>query len=98
MPFTKAFPKRSDKSVYPQWEDVSLTPEEEREAEAACRADNNRIMASCLEDAKRLVKEEGLKGFETSVVTVASSLFDKRASHAAFWKEEKAREKFEKSQ
>ena len=97
MAFTKAFPKRSDKSIYPQWEDVSLTPEEEQKAEAACRKANQLIMQECLEDAEKLLIAQGSKGYESSVATIATALFDKRASHVAYWKEELAKEKFDKS-
>ncbi len=92
MVYTKAFPKRSDKSVYPQWEEVSLTEEEEIIEEKKCREENNRIMAECLSDAKRLLEAQG-KAYESSVATIATALFEKRASHVIYWKEEKARDK-----
>lgn len=94
MTFSKAFPKRSDKSVYPEWVDVELTEGEEAQVEAAQRVFNNNLMQECLVDAKELLKEQ--KGYESSVVTLAQSLFEKRASHVAYWKEEKAKEKFDK--
>jgi hypothetical protein len=96
MVFSKAFPKRTDKSVYPQWEDVFLTTEEEREAEQACREENKRIMAECLLDAEGLLVGKGSQAQESSLVALASSLFEKRASHVAYWKEELAREKLDK--
>ena len=96
MAYTKAFPKRSDKSVYPQWEDVTLTAEEEAKAEELCKEANNKIMAECLIDAEKLLIAKGLKGYETSLTQVATSLFEKRASHVAYWKEELAKEKFDK--
>lgn len=95
MPYSKAFPKRTDKSVYPHWEDVYLTAEEEKEVEEAARIENNKIMATCLDDAEKLLVAKGVKGYETSMVALATSLFDKRASHVAYLKEEKAKEKFE---
>lgn len=98
MAFTKSFPKRSDKSVYPQWEDVELTEKEEKEVEVIAREENNKIMAACLDDAQKILVLKGLKGYETSLAQIAASLFDKQASHVAYWKEEKAREKFLKSQ
>lgn len=97
MAFTKAFPKRSDKSVYPQWEDVVLSAEEETKAEAACRKENLKLMQECLEDAEKLLIAKGLKGYETSMTSIAAALFEKRASHVAYWKEEVAKEKFDKS-
>ena len=33
MPFSKSFPKQSKTSVYPQWEEISLTETEEKEEE-----------------------------------------------------------------
>lgn len=96
MTYSKAFPKRSDKSIYPQWEDVTLSPEEERELEEQCRQENNRIMAQCLDDAEKLLIAKGAKGYESSISAIAVALFDKRASHVAYWKEEYAKEKFDK--
>lgn len=95
MTFTKAFPKKSDKSVYPQWEEVSLTAEEETVVEATCRAENKKIMQECLIDAEEILKEKGLKGYETSLAAIATALFEKRASHVVYAKEEKAKEKFD---
>lgn len=95
MAYSKAFPKRSDKSVYPQWEDVILTPEEEELAERACKEANNKLMAECLLDAEKLLIAKGLKGYETSLTQIATALFEKRASHVAYWKEELAKEKFD---
>ena len=44
MVFTKSFPKKSDKSVYPQWEEISLLPEEEFAVEKGCRVENKRML------------------------------------------------------
>ena len=60
MAFTKAFPKKSDKSVYPQWEEVTLTKEEEKVVEKNCRKENNSIMQECLIDAEKILQEKGL--------------------------------------
>ncbi|MBD3209242.1 hypothetical protein GF367_02380 [Candidatus Woesearchaeota archaeon] len=97
MAFYKSFPKRSDKSVYPQWEDITLTEEEERAVERTCQEENNKLMTQCLEDAEKLLVAKGLKGYETSLTQIATALFEKRASHVAYWKEEKAKEKFDRS-
>ena len=94
MGFSKAFPVRSDKSVYPRWEDVELSEAEEKEAEALARSENAKIMKECLRDAREILKEENLKDFQTNMVQIAIALFEKRASHTAYWKEEKARQKF----
>ena len=95
MVFTKSFPRKSDKSVYPQWEEVSLSEEEERAIEEECRIINNKLMQECLSDAEEILKAKGLKGYETSLASVATALFEKRASHVVYLKEEKAKEKFD---
>ena len=96
MAFSKTFPKSSDKSTYPNWIEVFLTEAEEKEQEALCRTENIKIMKECMEDAKDIIKEKELKKFQTNMVDIARSLFEKRASHVVFWKESKAKEKFDK--
>ena len=96
MAFSKTFPKSSDKSVYPKWIEVFLTEAEEKEQEASARTENIRIMKECIEDAKEIVKEKNLKDFQTNMISIAIALFEKRASHDVFWKESKAKEKFDK--
>ena len=49
----------------------------------------------CLDDEEEILKEKGLKGYETSLAAIATALFEKRASHVAYAKEEKAKEKFD---
>ena len=94
MAFSKSFAKRSDKSVYPRWDDVYLSEGEEREAESLARKENLRLLKECIADARKILKDENMKGFETSIVSLAVALFDKRASHHVYWKENKALEKF----
>jgi len=96
MTFSKTFPKSSDKSVYPKWIEVFLTEAEEKEQEALARTENIKIMKECIEDAKEIVKEKNLKDFQTNMISIAIALFEKRASHDVFWKESKAKEKFDK--
>ena len=52
-------------------------------------------MRECLEDARRLLTDEKLKGYETSVVEVAIGLFGQRARHLVYWKEEAAKKRFD---
>ncbi len=96
MTFSKTFPKSSDKSVYPKWIEVFLTEAEEKEQEALARTENIKIMKECIEDAKEIVKEKNLKDFQTNMISIAIALYEKRASHDVFWKESKAKEKFDK--
>lgn len=94
MPFSKTFPKTVPGSNYPIWEEIILTEEEEKEAEEKCRIENFRILDRCLEESKALVIKHGLNTDENRV-KIAIALFEKRASHEVFWKENKAKEKFD---
>ena len=95
MPFSKSFPRTSDKSVYPRWEEISLTEEEEREQEVLCRKENILIMKECIDDAKQIFKEKILGDYQADLMALAIALFEKRASHGVYWKENKAKEKFD---
>jgi len=81
---------------YPKWIEVSLSEEEEREEEQRCRQKNIVLMKECIDDAKGLIEEKGFKGFKEDILKVATTLFEKRASHEVYWKENKAKEKFDK--
>jgi len=95
MAFSKTFPKSSDKSVYPKWVEIFLTEAEEKEQESLCRIENVRLMRECINDAKKIIKEKNLREYQTDVINMAIALFEKRASHAIYWKESKAKEKFD---
>jgi len=95
MPFSKSFPKQSKTSTYPQWEEVTLTDTEEKAEEEKARVENIRLMKECVEDAKSVMKDKGLKDYQTDLIHMAISLFEKRASHSIYWKESKAKEKFD---
>ncbi|MBI4439770.1 hypothetical protein HY638_02255 [Candidatus Woesearchaeota archaeon] len=82
--------------MYPKWEDVALTEEEEREVEKLCRVENIRLMKECIEDAKHIIDAMELKRFQTNLVEVGIALFEKRASHSVYWKENRAKDKFSK--
>lgn len=96
MAFSKAFAKTTDKSVYPKWVEVFLSEQEEREEEKKCREENIRLMKECLDDAKKMLSESKLKDYQTNAVSIAIALFEKRASHAIYWKESRAKEKFDR--
>ena len=95
MPFSKSFPKQSKTSTYPQWEEVTLTDTEEKAEEQKARVDNIRLMKECIDDAKAVMQEKGLKDYQTDLIHMAIALFEKRASHSVYWKESKAKEKFD---
>ena len=95
MPFSKSFPKQSKTSNYPQWEEITLTEEEEKEVEQKSKEENIRLFKECIEEAKSIIQEKGLKDYQTDLIHIAASLFEKRASHEIYWKENKAKEKFD---
>ncbi len=97
MAFSRRFPRDVKGSPYPVWEEVYLSDEEERELEKRARQENQKLMKECLEDAKKIVFEEEFKEFQSDVVSLAIALFEKRASHAVYWKEEAVKEKFDKA-
>ena len=92
MPFSKSFPKRTDKLSIPKWVDVSLTKEEEQQAEEEARTENNILMKQCIDDAKKILIEKNLND-DSHIIRLAIALFEKRASHSVYWKEEKAKSK-----
>ncbi|MBI2664777.1 hypothetical protein HYX10_05565 [Candidatus Woesearchaeota archaeon] len=97
MAFSKRFPKRAEGSVYPKWVEVSLTADEEREVEHHGRQEHIALFKECIEDAKRIIGERDLKPYQSDIIGIASSLFDKRVSHMVYLKEKKCREKFDAS-
>jgi len=95
MGFSKTFPKTIAGSNYPVWEEVFLSEEEETEEEKKCRFENIKLMKECIADAEQILKDSKLKDFQTNVIDMAISLFEKRASHSVYWKESRAKEKFD---
>lgn len=94
MPFSKTFPKTIAGSNYPLWEEVFLTEEEEKQVEAECKQENFRLLDDSLRQAKALAIKHSINTEET-VTRLAVALFEKQASHVVFWKESKAKEKFD---
>ena len=95
MSFSKSFPKTSKTSPYPQWEEIFLTEEEEKAQEQKCRNENIKLMKECIDDPKSIMREKDLKDYQTDLIHLAISLFEKRASHSIYWKESKAKDKFD---
>jgi len=96
MAFSKSFPRTIDKSTYPVWEEIYLSDEEEKAVEKECKEENITLMKECIDDAQKIFSEKNLKNFQSDVIKVAIALFEKRASHSVYWKENKAKEKFDK--
>ena len=94
MPFSKTFPKTLPGSNYPVWEEVSLTEEEDISISEKCRKENFKILDECLQDAKMMAIKNAINE-DVIVSNLAVALFEKRASHEVFWKESRAKEKFD---
>ncbi|MFC1690786.1 hypothetical protein ACFL0W_01275 [Nanoarchaeota archaeon] len=95
MVYAKTFPREIKGSQYPRWEEINLSDEEEIVLEKDCMEENKRVLKQCLNDAKRIMKDMGLKNYQTDVISLAMNLFRKQASHAVFWKEKKCKERFD---
>ncbi len=95
MAFKKSFPRKLEGISYPVWEEIVLTNEEERRVEAQVRTENYKLMTECVEDAKTISHMKETEFRKVDVSTIAAALFDKRASHVAFAKEELAKHKFD---
>ena len=95
MPFSKTFPKKDPNSSYPVWEEIYLTQQEESVAEELCSKENFKLLDQALNEAKMMAIKHGLNTDENRI-KLAIALFEKKASHAVFWKENKAKEKFDK--
>jgi len=95
MGFSKTFPKEVKGSNFPKWVEVFISSEEEALEEQKCRNENISLMRECIEDAKKLIEEKDLKRYQTDLVNLSIALFEKRASHSVYWKENKAKEKFD---
>ncbi len=96
MVFSKNFPRNIKGSSYPVWEEIFLTDKEEKEEEQKSRQESIVIMKECLQDAEKLVAELNLKNFQSNLVSIALALFEKRASHTVYYKENRAKEKFDR--
>ncbi|HLC81027.1 MAG TPA: hypothetical protein VJH68_00035 [Candidatus Nanoarchaeia archaeon] len=95
MAFSKTFPKKDINSPYPVWEEIYLTEPEELEAEQLSHKENFRLLDQALNEAKIMAIKHGLNSDENRI-KLAIALFEKKASHAVFWKESKAKEKFDR--
>jgi len=94
MVFSKTFPREIEGSNYPKWEEIFLSAQEEREREQVARQENLFLMRQCLADARNILKDEKMMDMQSHVLSLANSLFKKRASHAVHYKEEKCKDKF----
>lgn len=93
MPFSKSFPRTKDK--FPVWEEVFLTDDEERAIEKKAEEENIELMKKCIDKAKKILQDKGLKDYQTDLIHVAVALYRNIASHQVYHKEAKAKEKFD---
>ena len=94
MAFSKTFPRTVPGTNYPIWEEIYLTEEEERQIEEQCKRENFQLMDDCIKEAKILSIKNQMNEDEV-ISKIAIALFEKKASHIVFWKESKAKEKFD---
>ena len=95
MPFSKSFAHQPPNTPYTKWVEISLTKEEEQQEESKARTENKKLMEECIKDAQELSQTTNLKDYQSDIVQLASSLFEKRASHAVFYKEAACKKKFD---
>ena len=95
MSFSKSFPKTLGGSNYPSWEEVFLDSEEEKNIEKLAEKENIELMRNCLGEANKILSEINLKDYQSDVVQIAITLFNKKASHIVYWKERLCKEKFD---
>jgi len=94
MAFSKSFARTIPGTNFPIWEEVVLTPEQEKEVEEKCSQENFHLLDECLKEAKALAIKNSVND-DRNVVSLAIALFEKKASHVIFWKESRAKEKFD---
>ena len=97
MVFAKSYPKQIPGSNYPIWEEVTLSDEEEKEVEDKLKKENFLIMDESIGEARALAIKNSMNT-EENVTKIAIALFEKRASHLVFLKENKTKEKFDEMQ
>ena len=95
MAFSKTFPKTIKGSTYPIWEEINLSDEEERKIEEQAKKENSLLMKDCLDEAKKIISEKGLKEYQSDIMQIAVALYDKISSHQVYHKEKRAKEKFD---
>lgn len=97
MVFSRRFPRDVKGSPYPVWEEVYLSADEEKEQEDKQRQDNLSLMKECIADAKQVATQSSLKEDQEDILSIAIALFEKRSSHAVYWKEEAVKAKYDKA-
>jgi hypothetical protein len=95
MTFSKSFPRTDGKTNFPIWEEISLDSNSEREVESKAQRETNALMKQCIGDSRLIMEDMNLRDSQTDLVRMAVSLFEKRASHIVYWKEEECKNRFD---
>jgi hypothetical protein len=95
MSFVKTYPREMPGTNQTRWEEIVLDPQEEKEEEQRARLENIYLLRQCIADARNVMIDEDLGNYNSQVINLAVSMFQKRASHAVFYKEKRCRLKFE---
>jgi hypothetical protein len=95
MTFSKSFPRTNGKTNFPIWEEIFLNNSDEREIESKAQCKTNALMKQCIEDARLIMENMNLRDYQTDLVRMAVSLFEKRASHIVYWKEQACKDLFD---
>ena len=95
MTFSKSFPRTDKKTTYPIWEEIVLNDKEEKDVEDLARKETVLQMKRCIEQAKQIMNETNLKHYQSDLIHIAISLFEKQASHSVYWKEQACKDKFD---
>jgi len=92
----KTFPKTVDGSNYPMWEEVMLSEKEEFIEEEKAKRESIKMMRKCIDEAKKLLEDMGMREYQPDILNIALTLFRKRASHVVYWKDNRCKEKFDR--
>ena len=95
MAFSKSFPKTVEGISYPKWVEVYLSSDEEKQIESKTRTENFELMKECISDAKKIALEQNLNNYQSDIISIAISLFEKRSSHVVYAKERHCKDKFD---
>ncbi|MBN2457923.1 hypothetical protein JXB31_02210 [Candidatus Woesearchaeota archaeon] len=91
----KAGPMAGSKSGSYGFEEIFLSEKEESAVDEKARQHNISLIRECIGDAKAIFSDEEMKAFQTSIISIAIALFEKRASHTIYWKERFAKDLFD---
>jgi len=94
MSFRKRFPVEKE-GGYTSWVEVDLSASEEDGVDTKARSENIKLYQQCIADATQIITTASMRDYDNNIIAVATALFEKRASHVAYHKEEFAREKLD---